>query len=1269
MNPGSIDTSPLEINDFSGGITDNVLQGDPKRSEKLDNFDITVDKKLQERNGTIIYDPTAYQISGNTSRISQVFTGINESLLFSTVHRNIYTQLPGPLYNTAWSAILGPTGNEAISGGGQYSQLGRGEFQHQVYYTASEGSLPGKIFQDHTGTWKAVTAGIPKMKWTPNYTDASLLAACIALANDLRSSFISHMEDVGVLETGQHFFLDKYSLCYLKTEVFNGGDPENPGPSPLPTPAPAASTQATLFALCLALSLSYEHHRNDLAGTPPSTESGAKLYHFDTILPYPFVAGGGTDPKGLGINAKLTRSGVVTSLANAALFLDDLAQKWYWHQLSPFSHSLANSNVLMSRYLTTAPKIGTIYSTPYTIQVTPNYNEFIAFAQFIKLAWNKHANGTGVVTGNQHSQVDIYGPITLSDASNFDSSALTIFWARWIYGYLHMTDANVQIHSRCTFNSTSGNDILDTFTKVGTATVLDPPVNTWIVKTSNWVNGGVNDSKAARVTAAPVSVTGTVDINKNATSTVSTQTAMYSDSWLHSSYVSGIGTDCTTSRATAAEFLTATGYGAIGTDLATWISLGSEFLLALAAHTANANVHFQGYNIGSDLVGVNAVSGNPFFVPDAASIVYASFYRYTYTVEPNGILYVNEGPPVFSGTIDVTKIYPVGTVLPPLNSTYFSSTVITQENSYATITGIPILVNDTITNYDTTVSVVPKPTTRETTGYNQNLTIEIYKTTDGGNTYYFEESLTNGTISYTDKTNESYPRVGEDALNLRQVMYTSGGVLANDPPPFCKYIHAFGGAMYYGAVTDTGQYFPNRIVQSNVLAPDSAPATFNIDLDDELAGISSTRTNVIALCKNSLSRISGVFSSTGQGGMLSDKIADSMGCLNSGSIVKTELGIFYAGTDGFYFTDGYQFIKISLEFDKTYRDMTSSDTQKSRIMGKYDKLTRRVYWAMTSQSSGTENDQFFVFYLNYGVKPSGVFTKAMSKNSWLPASFDFYKGKLIIGDSRGYFFKASPYAKTDPYINTATAASLWKTQYIPYEYLSCSMDFGTVFKRKWVTKIHVTGKNTGNVALQIEVINDAGTFPSGASSTLPLAVVQYIANQTWGDPTIKWDEGQPWKYDGALDAIRRFPSKTMRSSYKQLRFTPADVVVYKSDNAPLFAFSNVDAVAKTAALLTTSGYENLLWPKDVLDYYISFSTDGYDEKYLVTALDATKKIITYSDADNLSTTDAKAKWQISGVKKEQRINISAMALHYGFIGDEFKAYPGPSAAGGIGGNS
>src|SRR4051812_32933427 len=99
---------PLEVNDFSGGKTDNFLMGGPTRYLDADNFLVTVDKKLELRPGSDLFDPINYVLPGNPGRINTLFTVFNETKLIAHRGQDLFYLKPD------WTQLTGPTGNLCI---------------------------------------------------------------------------------------------------------------------------------------------------------------------------------------------------------------------------------------------------------------------------------------------------------------------------------------------------------------------------------------------------------------------------------------------------------------------------------------------------------------------------------------------------------------------------------------------------------------------------------------------------------------------------------------------------------------------------------------------------------------------------------------------------------------------------------------------------------------------------------------------------------------------------------------------------------------------------------------------------------------------------------------------------------------------------------------------------------------------------------------------------------------------------------------------------
>lgn len=529
------------------------------------------------------------------------------------------------------------------------------------------------------------------------------------------------------------------------------------------------------------------------------------------------------------------------------------------------------------------------------------------------------------------------------------------------------------------------------------------------------------------------------------------------------------------------------------------------------------------------------------------------------------------------------------------------------------ITAIPALANGVIDNYDTASA---------------SLKVEIYRTTDGGSNFFFVAAVTNGTATYTDSTSDA-------VLQTHEPLYTEGGAPDNDTPPLCKALHVMDDKGYYGNLKVNGQILANRVVQSVPGDIDSVPATFFAEVQDDIVAISSVRSNPVVLCQVMIYRLDGAFDFLGQGAIIPQKISDTAGCISQASVVQTLDGIFWAGTDGFYFTDGFQVIRISDGNDQTFKLLTLTDEQRRRIVGKFDPKKKRIWW--TTQSASADCDSCWILDLNWPLTTDMPFTTASGGESFAPTALEFISGQLVRADKRGYTFLHSDTVYTDPKINVLTAPSTWDVQTIIYDFVSMATDFGTAFVRKLVSYITINCKNETNLSLQINSINDDGR------KTSALSPIRFRGNITWGDPDVIWgDPTYLWNYQGLIDEGRRFPAGGLRCEYKQVELTNAQVVVISSD---LLGICNVDATLKTATLADTVTYD---WPSNAVDYYLAFANDGYINEYLVTA--RTADVLTFQDSGNVAPSAAGTKWVLRGRPKGEIMNLLGFTLGYAVFG-------------------
>lgn len=1244
---------PLDMSEFSGGLTDNFFDGGASQYYQADNWWITVDKNLQVRSGTTVIDPVAYQLPVNI-RVSAMFTFIQESLLLAQAARTFYSYTPGQ----PWAPILGPNGiNETLGAGDQYSNVVACEWNRHLYVASDAQPIPSKIYRDINNNYAVRTVGLPRAFSNPNLTNDQVLAKSLNLANAICQSMQSHINDLNL-----HSVLDKVALNYFVAQTFNPGDELPPVGV---VPVASCNDLPSLLKMIGALNSAYEHQRAD------ASNNGVRVYHLNIIDQ---TSGTGSPIKPTGMHVKLsnqatptiqtvpannpTASAVTLTLAIAAPQVDDLAQKWYWHRFAVWTHSSVNDYGTLNQHTVAVPKVGTILANVPT--ATANLVDYFNYANNLKFTYNTHLKDGGI-SGAAHKFADnnfptangATPPITpltvpnepftvgLADAVDYDSAANLIFWMRCLYS-LHYNDAALATYR------TVGCDVQSANNTLANVNYLNPFTSLITLPFSYLYAGGSIFVNGVPATLAFASSAGASFTYVNSSVTQNQVIMQTSSSAYHVALdASGNVTDAFPmavggSFAPNVNSALSSQVDSVAADAPSWLALASELFSVLGAHISDGTVH----NAIKNVAGILSIAPyQPFFIPSIAQYVWAFIFTDTYQVEPNGIIYTVQSNPVFTAPIQT------GTIIPPGATVVSEAPALYPNVLYTTIEGVnlsnlPTLLNTANTNYDLA-----------------NITLDIYRSTDGGTTFFLDDSIANGTTSYQDVTADSVSYTNFPALNTNQPLYTTGGVVGNDQPPQAGCIATLGGYTYYGNIIDTGQAFPNRVRQSLQNSPDSAPATFFDDLEDNVIGLAPTRALMVAFCGRSVYRLQGNFNSLGQGLIVHERISQNMGCVSAKSIVQTEIGLFFAGLDGFYYTDGYQLIKITTDLNTRYQAYTQSLLQQKRIVGTYDRYNRRINWAMQSTPTDSNPDTIWWFYLDYGVKPQGVFTTASNFTYFRPASVIAYLGNIIYGHELGYFLKFDSSKKTDPIIQTGVNPTLWNEAYLPYNFASCALNFGSVFQRKWTTKVHWVGQNQGNVSAQVTSIRD-----NRLDIAALLAPVQLNYNPMWGQPNIFWQPGDsvnpyPWEYDHKIDAWRRFPAGNLRCDIKQITITPAFAGVYRSEDWPNFCFAAISGsgTSKTVTIATPAGYTNIVWPIDCVNYVIAFSTDGYEGQYLIT--NVSTNTLTIADPNNSLTSIGTLNWVIRGYKKQQRPRIDSLIIYYDFLGDKNDQYLGRQSSG------
>lgn len=568
--------------------------------------------------------------------------------------------------------------------------------------------------------------------------------------------------------------------------------------------------------------------------------------------------------------------------------------------------------------------------------------------------------------------------------------------------------------------------------------------------------------------------------------------------------------------------------------------------------------------------------------------IYAFHYRYEYTVGTT--LFEDYGPVTY-----VEK-----------------NNIGTPNTNTVSISAIPAIANGATLNYDTAV-----------------IKVYIYRTTASGLTFYKIGEVTNGTTVFSDTFSDA-------TIIANLLLYTNGGTLDYDPPPLCKFVHIVNGVAYYANIKEGTEFFKNQIRQSLQSDPDSCPTALTIDVLEEIVGLSSYNDNPLVFSKKRVYRLNGQYDELGQGQVSYEDITKTVGCLSHNSIVQTRFGVFWAGDDGFYWTDGFNFKKVSDSINERYKQLSSSTTRQSRIYATYDTTENKIHWAVTYDDSASDNDTLFTLDLRWGIRDASSFTTRTNGESFAPTAIIYYQGDLIRADRRGYLFIHNADYNTDPRVDTTAAYSTWASKAIIPYYKSTNINFGIPMVRKWVPKILISMQNQTNVSVQISSIND------NSSAEKEVLEIRYRNNILWGDPIPIWgDESILWSYFNLIEEMRRFPATSLRCSFKQIIITQAFTNIYNSDS---YGTATVTAGPKTVDIAGT-------WPTDVVDYYIAFEDDNYTVEYqILTRASATQ--ITYLDPGSSQASGSGKEWIIRGYPKGEVFNILSYIIYYSPLTDQ-----------------
>jgi len=150
-----IQTQPLEVENFTGGITDYFVDGRPDQAEIMDNFFLNPNRKPFTRWGSELFLDA--QIPLGQFRVSKL-EFLND-VLFTFAERRIYE-------GVATTPVSGPGGGNVFSVGDTNSIITSSEWQGQLFLTNDSYSSPQKLYRDDAGQYQLRNAGLPPFNST-----------------------------------------------------------------------------------------------------------------------------------------------------------------------------------------------------------------------------------------------------------------------------------------------------------------------------------------------------------------------------------------------------------------------------------------------------------------------------------------------------------------------------------------------------------------------------------------------------------------------------------------------------------------------------------------------------------------------------------------------------------------------------------------------------------------------------------------------------------------------------------------------------------------------------------------------------------------------------------------------------------------------------------------------------------------------------------------------------------------------------------------------
>jgi len=477
-------------------------------------------------------------------------------------------------------------------------------------------------------------------------------------------------------------------------------------------------------------------------------------------------------------------------------------------------------------------------------------------------------------------------------------------------------------------------------------------------------------------------------------------------------------------------------------------------------------------------------------------------------------------------------------------------------------------------------------------------TWEIYRTVSDGSVFYkIAEVATGSTYSDTDILNPD-----ADITSGAQ-LYTTGGAVANE----MSNARVFDGTFANDALWLASA---QRVWQSKVGIYDAVNGSFNFSAREGqfIKAVESIDVYPIILTNQGVYRIEGIVDDLGNGTHRVRTISETDGALSSRTTVKAGDRLYYLTVDGIYVTNGYTTSKVSNHYNEKYRSFIDrvgvwdgDDTSVADLMfGVWDKKHRRIHWFIPKAGESYASD-VMTLDLKYPHEEGLCITTG--EVPYTVRDADLVDGNIQLVTNLGYVL-----AQNDDNTYDVDENNGLDPLGIEWDYVSCSMAFGSSIIRKFFTRLLLHFTNRSDLTVKVQSDTDE--------------------SNDYRDHNFIRERG----FTRGLYFLKRwFPKGKLRGTYKTIRITNEAQVLFRSDDYALANTSGTSGV--------TSDASN--WPAAIeVDYEISFAP--YTTKH---------RIATASGGDtltfNTSVGTANGRpWQITGIPTTEKIEMNGYTVDY-----------------------